>query len=81
MSPQILEDIAKLRSGLVPRRWSFLSKDDSGINTWLGRLIAHCDQAYRWSLNGRPKAFWLSGFFNPQVGNFMHSSTYTSTSF
>lgn len=36
------------------------------LGNWFTGLLQRYDQLYKWLNNGRPKAYWLTGFFNPQ---------------
>jgi hypothetical protein len=38
----------------------------SGSGAWFAGLLARHDQLHRWLTGGRPKSFWMPGFFNPQ---------------
>ena len=38
----------------------------SGSGGWFAGLLARHEQLHRWLNTGRPKAYWMSGFFNPQ---------------
>ncbi len=42
------------------------SWEASGSGSWFAGLLARHEQLHRWLNSGRPKAFWMSGFFNPQ---------------
>ena len=33
---------------------------------WFTGLLQRHDQLHKWLNQGRPKAYWLTGFFNPQ---------------
>lgn len=45
---------------------SLRSWEASGSGSWFAGLLARHEQLHRWLNYGRPKAFWMSGFFNPQ---------------
>lgn len=42
------------------------SWEASGSGSWFAGLLARHEQLHRWLNSGRPKSFWMSGFFNPQ---------------
>jgi hypothetical protein len=37
------------------------------LGNWFSGLLQRQDQLARWLTMGRPRAYWLTGFFNPQV--------------
>lgn len=37
------------------------------LGNWFSGLLQRQDQLVRWLTMGRPRAYWLTGFFNPQV--------------
>ena len=37
------------------------------LGSWWAGLVQRHEQLQRWLTVGRPKCFWLTGFFNPQV--------------
>merc|ERR1711865_1010731 len=44
-------------------RWSWLS---GTLGNWFTGLLQRFDQLSKWLNSGRPKAYWLTGWFNPQ---------------
>lgn len=42
------------------------SWEASGSGSWFAGLLARHEQLHRWLNSGRPKSYWLTGFFNPQ---------------
>lgn len=42
------------------------SWEASGSGSWFAGLLARHDQLHRWLTGGRPRSYWLPGFFNPQ---------------
>lgn len=67
MSSQLSQDIEAIKHSSVPHEWHCMSWDAGSLQSWFGGLLARHNQLQGWLLQGRPKAFWLSGFFNPQV--------------
>ena len=41
----------------------------STLGNWFTGLLQRHDQLGKWLTLGRPRAYWLTGFFNPQVGD------------
>lgn len=72
MTPDILLAIDAMAIGKVPLYWIY---DPSGaeiswllpnLGTWFNDLILRNRELNDWLNKGRPKEFWLGGFFNPQ---------------
>ena len=51
----------------IPKDWLKKSWEAATLGSWFAGLLARHDQLAKWLLHGRPKSFWLTGFFNPQV--------------
>ena len=66
LSPDLVEALNSLYDGRVPPMWVGMSWESSGMGTWFSGLINRYEQLRRWLDNGRPKSYWLTGFFNPQ---------------
>jgi hypothetical protein len=45
----------------------------STLGNWFTGLLQRHDQLGKWLTLGRPRAYWMTGFFNPQVGDFFNS--------
>ena len=54
-------------SARIPKDWLKKSWESASLGSWFAGLLARHDQLAKWLLHGRPKSFWLTGFFNPQV--------------
>ena len=49
----------------VPRKWLAKSWESATIGTWFQGLLQRYDQLRKWLNDGRPKGYWMTGFFNP----------------
>lgn len=67
LSGKLAELLEALYNGRIPREWLSQSWGASTLGTWFTGLLARHDQLQRWLHSGRPKAYWLTGFFNPQA--------------
>lgn len=67
LSAQLAESLEALYNARIPRDWLAKSWEASTLGSWFAGLLARHDQLSRWLNSGRPKAYWLTGFFNPQV--------------
>lgn len=50
----------------VPALWLKISWEASTLGFWFTEFQERYNQFKNWITNGRPNAFWLTGFFNPQ---------------
>ena len=50
----------------IPPKWLKKSWESASIGTWFQGLLQRHKQLETWLNKGRPKAYWLTGFFNPQ---------------
>ena len=50
----------------VPEVWEKMSWQSTTLGFWYTELLERDAQFRRWCFNGRPKVFWVTGFFNPQ---------------
>ncbi|CAF1079469.1 unnamed protein product [Adineta steineri] len=59
---QILDSIY---DGRVPIDWAKYSWESSTLGFWFSELLDRYIQYNNWLNYGRPKCFWMTGFFNP----------------
>ena len=62
----LLKSIDALHAGRTPPGWLKVSWETAALGPWFSELMQRHDQLQRWLTGGRPKSFWLPGFFNPQ---------------
>lgn len=67
LSGKLAESLEALYNARIPRDWLAKSWEASTLGSWFAGLLARHEQLLRWLKSGRPKAYWLTGFFNPQV--------------
>jgi dynein heavy chain len=66
LSGDLIQALDSLFDGRIPSLWLKKSWEAASLGSWFTGLLARHAQLEKWLLNGRPKAFWLTGFFNPQ---------------
>ena len=71
MTSELQEMLDSIYDAKVPYYWeNTLTGDEfswrlSSLGDWFGSLLNRDKQNRTWLTNGRPKSFWLTGFFNP----------------
>ena len=50
----------------IPEQWIAKSWESLTLGNWFTGLLQRYDQLNKWINTGRPKAYWMTGFFNPQ---------------
>ncbi|CAL8466541.1 g6077 [Coccomyxa elongata] len=66
LSGQLADSLEALYNARIPRDWLAKSWEASTLGNWFSGLLARHEQLAKWLSTGRPKAYWLTGFFNPQ---------------
>ena len=66
LSGDLVDALDALFDANVPTKWLKKSWESSTIGSWFQGLLQRYDQLDKWLHRGRPKAYWLTGFFNPQ---------------
>ena len=50
----------------MPENWKKPSWHSTTLGFWFTELLERDAQFKKWIFHGRPKVFWITGFFNPQ---------------
>lgn len=66
LSGDLVDALDALFDANVPPKWLKKSWESSTIGSWFQGLLQRYDQLDKWLHRGRPKAYWMTGFFNPQ---------------
>eukprot|EP00698_Gefionella_okellyi_P008565 TRINITY_DN2129_c0_g1_i1.p1 TRINITY_DN2129_c0_g1~~TRINITY_DN2129_c0_g1_i1.p1 ORF type:complete len:4495 (+),score=1467.97 TRINITY_DN2129_c0_g1_i1:46-13530(+) len=66
MSAELQDALNSLYDARVPQRWMKLSWPSPTLGYWFADVIGRTAQFTGWLNDGKPNAFWLTGFFNPQ---------------
>lgn len=66
MSDDVLASLEAVHAGRPPAAWLKVSWEAPTLNSWFQGLLSRHAQLHSWLNSGRPKSFWLPGFFNPQ---------------
>ena len=77
LSGKLADSLDALYNGRIPKDWLAKSWEAASLGSWFAGLLQRHDQLLRWLNTGRPKAYWLTGFFNPQVPPVCHASSRT----
>jgi len=64
MSDQLTNAFNNMYDARVPKQWENISWISATLGFWFTELIDRHAQFYSWCFNGRPNAFWMTGFFN-----------------
>ena len=66
LSGNLIEALDCLFDARIPSFWLKKSWEAGSLGGWFTGMLQRFDQLSKWINSGRPKAFWLTGFFNPQ---------------
>nr|XP_034839773.1 dynein heavy chain 5, axonemal [Maniola hyperantus] len=66
MSQALRESLDAMYDARIPQSWSKVSWESATLGFWYTELLEREQQYRAWLRNGRPTAFWMTGFFNPQ---------------
>uniref|UniRef100_A0A3B4Z926 Dynein axonemal heavy chain 8 n=1 Tax=Stegastes partitus TaxID=144197 RepID=A0A3B4Z926_9TELE len=66
MSENLRDALDNIFDARVPNLWRRISWESSTLGFWFTELLERNKQFYSWVFGGRPKTFWMTGFFNPQ---------------
>lgn len=66
LSGDLIQALDSLYDARIPTVWLKKSWEAASLGTWFTGLLQRHAQLERWLTSGRPRAFWLTGFFNPQ---------------
>ena len=64
MSAELQDALDKMYDARVPSAWADVSWLAGSLGFWFTELLARHAQFHTWCFDGRPNAFWLTGFFN-----------------
>lgn len=67
LSEILAESLNAMYNARIPKEWVAKSWDAASFGTWFVGLLQRHDHLATWLNAGRPRAYWLPGFFNPQV--------------
>ena len=67
LSGGLIEALGALFNARIPSSWLSKSWEASTLGNWFTGLLQRYDQLNKWLNLGRPKGYWMTGFFNPQV--------------
>uniref|UniRef100_A0AAQ4Q6E3 AAA+ ATPase domain-containing protein n=1 Tax=Gasterosteus aculeatus aculeatus TaxID=481459 RepID=A0AAQ4Q6E3_GASAC len=66
MSENLRDALDNIFDARVPKLWRKISWESSTLGFWFTELLERNKQFNSWVFIGRPKTFWMTGFFNPQ---------------
>jgi len=66
MSEKLKDALDNMYDARVPKAWRDISWMAASLGFWFTELVERHAQFYSWCFDGRPNAFWIPGFFNPQ---------------
>lgn len=66
MNENLRDAFDNIYDARVPRSWTRGSWSASTLGFWFTELVERNVQFSNWCFKGRPAAYWMTGFFNPQ---------------
>ena len=66
LSGDLVQALDSLYDARIPTVWLKKSWEANTLGNWFNGLTGRFTQLEKWVGGGRPKAYWLTGFFNPQ---------------
>lgn len=66
MNESLRDALDSIFDALVPEIWRRGSWESNTLGFWFTELLERNEQFNSWCFEGRPPAFWMTGFFNPQ---------------
>ena len=67
LTPDLQNMFDRLSLGNVPACWEARSWGSNGVGAWVEHALRRIEQYAMCLLHGRPRSFWLPGFFHPQA--------------
>eukprot|EP00798_Chlamydomonas_sp_ICE-L_P031303 gene31303-6451_t len=62
----LIDALDALFNARIPKSWLAKSWEANTLGSWFTGLLQRYDQLNKWISLGRPKGYWMTGFFNPQ---------------
>ncbi|KZC10625.1 Dynein heavy chain 5, axonemal [Dufourea novaeangliae] len=66
MSQGLRKSLDAMYDARIPEKWLKISWESATLGFWYTELLERDHQFRQWCIHGRPKVFWMTGFFNPQ---------------
>ncbi|XP_076639069.1 dynein axonemal heavy chain 1 isoform X1 [Colletes latitarsis] len=66
MSQGLRKSLDAMYDARIPDKWLKISWESATLGFWYTELLERDHQFRQWCTYGRPKVFWMTGFFNPQ---------------